>query len=99
MFGDSKFQELLAATSRLTGEVEALRQRCAALEAQLRTHDLQQVENRCEHLGETVQTQEGQIAQLRIDNLALSERLEEEVRQAQRASTALFQRIEQVRGR
>ena len=99
MFGDGKLQELLAATGRLAAEVEALRQRCARLEAQLQAQDLQALRERCERLSETLRGQDIQIAQLRTDNRTLSERLDEEVRQAQRTSTALFERIELARRR
>ena len=93
MFGDTRIQDLLATTSRLAGEVEALHQRCAHLEAQ----DPQGVHERCVRMDEILQAQQLQIAQLRVDNVALSERLEEEVRQARQISTALFQRLELVR--
>ena len=98
MFGDAKAQrELLATTTRLAEELEALRQRCAGLEAQLQALDPDGVRGRQAELAATVQAQQLDLEKLRVDNVALAERLDEQSRQAQAASTALFQRLEQLR--
>ncbi len=95
MFGDGRLQDVLKRMDELSAEFGAIRTRLDRLEARLQADDQGDPNAR---LAAALSGQVREIEQLRLENTALARQLEEQVRQAQVTATALFQRIEQVRG-